>query len=379
METLTNATTTENKWIALVQQLGQEFAARTSDYDRTDTFVKENYDALKKHQFLSAMIPEALGGGGITHADMCTILKEMAHYDSSTALALSMHQHLLAANIWKCQHGKGGEQVLQKVAEQQLVLVSTGARDWLESNGKMEKVAGGYLVTAQKHFASQSTVGDILVTSAPYEHPEEGWQVLHFPVPMKAEGVSSLDNWYTMGMRGTGSHTVNLEKVFVPESAIVLRRPQGTYHMFWNVVLTVALPLIMSVYVGIAEKAVQITLMNLRKNTPQKPHSSYLVGEMNNALTTAQVVLQDMIRITNNFDFSPTDENGHAMLSRKTIVANATILAVEKSMEAVGGQSYFRSMDLERLFRDVRAGVFHPLPEKAQLHFTGEFLLQPET
>ena len=196
---------------------------------------------------------------------------------------------------------------------------------------------------------------------------------------MNAEGVSKEDNWYTLGMRGTGSQTVTLENVFVPESALVLRRPQGEYHMFWNVILTVALPLIMSAYVGVAERAAQIALKNLKSKKPGQPHTPYLVGEMNNELTTAQVMLQDMIRLTNNFDFALTDENGHEMLTRKTIIANSVIRTVNKSMEAVGGQSFFRAMDLERLFRDVQAGVFHPLPEKQQQHFSGEFLLREDS
>ncbi|MBK7871257.1 MAG: acyl-CoA dehydrogenase [Saprospiraceae bacterium] len=254
--------------------------------------------------------------------------------------------------------------------------MSTGAGDWLESNGNMEKVEGGYLVTAQKNFASQAPVGDILVTSARYKHPEQGWQVLHFPISFTAKGLSVLDNWYTMGMRGTGSHTVKLEKVFVPENAIALQRPAGQYHSVWNIVLTVAMPLIMSVYVGIAEKAAQIALDKLRQKNTIESHITFILGEMNNELTLAQVLLKDMISICNNFEFEPTDVNGHAILSRKTLVANACKKVVEKPMDAVGGQSFFRSQEIERLFRDVQASSFHPLPEKPQWQLTGAFLLE---
>ena len=84
----------------------------------------------------------------------------------------------------------------------------------------------------------------MLVTSAPYDDPIEGPQVLHFPVPLKSDGVTLKDDWKTMGMRATGSQTVMLDNVFVPEEAVVLRRPQGAYHPAWNVILTNALPLI---------------------------------------------------------------------------------------------------------------------------------------
>lgn len=368
----------DTQWIDLTHDLGKDFAKREADYDREAAFVAENYLQLKEHRFFSATIPTELGGEGVSHSQMCDILRVMAWYSPSTALALSMHQHLLAANIWKYRKGQGGEAILKKVAENQLVLVSTGARDWLESNGEMRKTEGGYLVTARKHFASQSAVGDVLITSAPYDDPEAGWQVLHFPVPFSSKGVAVMDDWYTLGMRGTGSHTVKLDNVFVAESAIVLRRPRGQFHPFWTVVLTVAMPLIMSVYVGIAERAAQIAIQQAKGSKLRKPHLHYQIAEMNNELTAAQVQLQDMVRIGNNYDFQPLDRNAHEILTRKTNVANAAMRTVAKAMEAAGGQGFFNSFGLERLFRDVQGAQYHPLQEKDQQLFSGEFLLREE-
>jgi hypothetical protein len=256
-----------------------------------------------------------------------------------------MHQHLLAANIWKYKQGQGGAEMLKNVAEKQPVLVSTGAQDWLESSGQMEKTKDGYLVTATKHFASQSAIGDMLVTSAPYQDPEHGWQVLHFPVPFKSQGVKVLNNWFALGMRGTGSHSVKLERVFVPESAITVRRPQGEFHPVWNVVLTVAMPLIMSVYLGIAQKAAKMAIDNVRDRKNLKPYMPALVGAMHNELTSAELHVKDMIRIANNYDFKPVDQNGQDILTRKTNAADACIGVVEKAMEIAGGQGFFRSFD----------------------------------
>jgi alkylation response protein AidB-like acyl-CoA dehydrogenase len=251
------------------------------------------------------------------------------------------------------------------------VLVSTGARDWLESSGSTTKTAGGYLVSAHKHFASQSAVGDMLVTSAPFMD-----EVLHFPVPMSAQGVTVLNDWRALGMRGTASHTVKLENVFVPDAAIALRRPRGAYHPLWNIVLTVAMPLIMSVYVGIAQRAAQLSIGHIRRKKAAKPHAPALIGEMNNDLVAAEVQLNDMLRIANNYDFEPIDQNGHDILARKTNVANAVIRVVTKAMEIVGGEGFYRGFGLERLFRDVQATRYHPLPESDQVKFSGEYLLR---
>jgi hypothetical protein len=104
----------------------------------------------------------------------------------------------------------------------------------LESNGEMTRGDGGFRVKATKRFASQAAIGDVLVTSSVYPSPEAGEQVLHFPVPMKAEGVCVLNDWHTLGMRATGSHTVRLDGVFVPDSSITLRRPRGVRAGDWT-------------------------------------------------------------------------------------------------------------------------------------------------
>jgi alkylation response protein AidB-like acyl-CoA dehydrogenase len=358
-------------WIEVVRSLGEEFAGRAEAHDEGDAFVSRNYAALKERRVFSAAIPEELGGGGASHREVSDMLRTLARYCGSTALALSMHQHLIAATVWKYRRGQGGEAMLKKVAENQLVLLSTGAGDWLESNGSMTKTAGGYLVSAHKHFASQSAVGDMLVTSAPYMD-----EVLHFPVPMNAEGVTVLNDWRAMGMRATGSHTVKLENVFISDAAIALRRPRGVYHPVWNVVLTVAMPLIMSVYVGIAQRAAELSISHIRRKKTAKPQVPYLVGEMNNDLVAAEIQLNDMLRIANNYDFEAIDRNGHDILARKTNVANAAIRVVTKAMEIVGGEGFYRGFGLERLFRDVQAARYHPLPESDQVKFSGEYLLR---
>jgi alkylation response protein AidB-like acyl-CoA dehydrogenase len=361
----------ESHWTEVAHSLGRAFAGRAEGHDEHDTFVSENYAALKEHRVFSAAIPHELGGGGASHREISEMLITLAQYCGSTALALSMHQHLITATVWKMRRGQGGEPLLKNVAEKQLVLVSTGAGDWLDSTGTMVKADGGYLVSARKHFASQSVIGDILVTSAPL-----GDEVLHFPVPMDAQGVTVLNDWRTLGMRGTGSHTVKLENVFVPDNAVAVRRPRGAWHPIWNVVLTVAMPLIMSVYVGIAEKAAQLSIANLRRKKTVKPHLLYSVGEMNNDLVAAQVQLADMLRITNNYDFEPIDQNGHDILTRKTNIANSVIRVVTQAMEIVGGEGFYRSFGLERLFRDIQGARYHPLPEREQTKFSGEYLLR---
>lgn len=362
-------------WSELTQTLGRAFSARAEKHDREGSFVFENYQELKQHEFFSAAIPEELGGGGVSHTDMCEMIRVLGQSCGSTALAFAMHQHLVAAAVWKYLNKGESAPLLQKVVKDQVVLVSTGAKDWLESNGEVTRADGGYLVSARKHFASQSIIGDMVVTSSPFLHPEEGWKILHFAVPMTAEGVSVLDDWKVLGMRGTGSQTIVFEQVFVPDSAVSLIRPRTGYHSVWDVVLTVAMPLIMSAYVGIAENAFKVAIGHVKHYQPNAGHKYDGIGKMKNTLVSTQTQWRAMSKLTDNHRFKPSQAITINMLSLKTNVAEACIQTVHEAMEVVGGQSFYKGNLLERLFRDVQAAQFHPLPKWEQYAFTGKYLL----
>lgn len=359
---------------AILADVGPQVAKDAAELDEADGFIGPNFDILRDHKIFSALVPKDYGGGGATHAEMCEFIRGLAHYCPATALTLSMHQHQVGAAVANDRAGRPGRALLDKVVAGELILVTSGANDWLESNGTVEAVEGGYRVTAFKPFVSGSPKGDILLTSAAYDSPEDGPQVLHFPVPLKSEGIAILDDWRTVGMRATGSRTVRLENVFVPEAAVALKRPRAGFHPAFAVIVTVALPLVLSAYVGTAEAAAGIA-RDRAKGRAGDPVTPYLVGEMDNLLTTAQMAREDMIRLANNFNFAPSVELASKVLTRKTICANAVIATAEKALEATGGAGFYRKTGLERLLRDAHASQFHPLPEKRQQLFSGRLAM----
>jgi alkylation response protein AidB-like acyl-CoA dehydrogenase len=365
---------TRPDWVAIARELGPGFAARAAAHDAEDSFVADNYGELKHCRMFSAGVPTELGGGGATYPELGEVLRVLGRHCGSTALALSMHTHLLAATVWRYRQGQPTEPLLRRIAADQLVLVSTGAADWLDSSGTAEPIEGGYRVNARKIFGSGSPAGDLLITSAPYDDPRDGPTVLHFPVSMQAPGVTILDNWRAMGMRATGSNDVLLEGVFVPASGVSLRRPKGPWHPVFNVVVVVALPLVMSVYLGVAEAARELALQQLQRKR-QDADVWYLVGDMENALVTGQMAVQEMIGLCANYAFAPDVATANAVLIRKTIAAQSLLAAAEKALEAVGGGGLFRSIGLERLLRDLHGAQFHPLQATRQHRFTGRIAL----
>jgi acyl-CoA dehydrogenase len=360
-------------WIAVARDIGPRFAARAAAHDADDTFVAANYTELRERRVFSAGVPAELDGGGASHAELCEMLRTLAQYCSSTALALAMHTHQVAIPAWRWHHeGPLVEPFLRRVAAEELVLVTSGGSDWLAGSGRAEKVDGGYRVTGRKVFASGSPAGDLFMTMAVYDDPFTGPTVLHFGVPLDAPGVTVQDNWRTLGMRGTGSNDVVLDSVFVPDGAIGIRRPAGRWSAPWHVVATIALPLINSVYVGVAEAA---RTLALRDATARKRHdhaTQDAVGVMETELAAARMAHRHMVAAAAG---AIGPETTNEVMMGRTLVARAVIRAVEAAMDVVAGAGFFRSLGLERLFRDVQAVRYHPLREPAQRRYTGRLAL----
>lgn len=368
---ITDTRTTD--WVALARELGPRFAARAAAHDTDDSFVAENFEELKAHRVFSAGVPVELGGGGATYRDLCEVLRVLARSCSSTALALSMHTHSLASTVWRWRHeGAPVEPFLRRVAAEELVLVSSGGSDFLAGSGKAEKVDGGYRVTARKIFCSGGPGGDLLMTMAIYEDPKDGPTVIHFPVPLAAPGVTITSNWRALGMRGTGSNDILLEGVFVSDAAVGARRPPGRWSPLFFVIYSVAFPLVYSVYLGVAEAARDIAVGEARRRSGD-PTVQMLVGELDNELTVARLVVRHMI------DTADSDRLGlettNAIAQGRTLAGRAVTRTVEKALEVAGGAGFYRGLGLERLFRDAQAARYHPLQEKPQAIFAGRVAL----
>lgn len=370
------ATTSDNRlgtdWAGRAARIAAEIADEAALHDAEETFVVGGYRRLKEEGFFSALVPGELGGGGASVGEVCEAIRLIGASCGSTALAFAMHSHLVAVAAWRWRHQNAPtEGLLRRVASENLVLVSSGGSDWLPSGGTAVAVEGGFRITARKPFSSGCVAGDLLMTSAVHE-AEGGPEVLHFAVPLKADGVEILDTWQVLGMRGTGSHDVVLTDVFVPDAAISGRRPQGKWHPLFHMISMIAFALIYSAYVGIAAGARARALEAARKRADDE-HLASLAGEMENAFASAEMALERMIELAENG--SPGAETTSRAMSARTLAGRGAIATVDRAMELAGGAAFYRGFGLERALRDVQGARFHPLQEKPQLRLTGRVAL----
>lgn len=355
-------------WVAQTHALGPQIAALAAEADANDGFVAESLALLKAAGFHTAAVPAELGGGGASLDELSAMLRALAGYCGSTALALAMHTHAVAMPAWRWRRTpEAVEGLLKRVANEGLVLVSSGGSDWLDGSCRAEPVEGGFRITGRKIFASGVAMGDLLVTMAVLD-AAEGPTVLHMAIPLRAEGVRILDTWRTLGMRGTGSQDIELEGVFVPEAAVTVRRPSGKWHPIMHMVTMIAFPLIMSVYVGLAEAA-RDKVVAMAASRKRSVDTDLALGELENEVAAARFALADMLACANTQEPGPATSN-RTMIGRG-LVGRAVQAAADKALEAGGGAGFYRATGLERIVRDLQAARFHPLQAKAQARLAG--------
>jgi acyl-CoA dehydrogenase len=373
MTTTTSDTTVRTDWVALARELAPAFATRAAAHDADDSFVSENYAELRRRRVFSALVPASLGGGDASYAEVCAMLRTLAQGCSSTALALAMHMHPVAMVVRRWRDGAAaGEPFLRRVAAQDLVVVSSGGSDFLAGSGTAEPVEGGFRVSGHKRFGSGSPAGDLLMTTAVLAGGASGSTVLHFPVSLRDPGVRIVETWRTLGMRGTGSHDIVIDRVFVPEASVSIRRPAGQWSPPFHLIYAVAFPIVYSVYLGVAEAARTLALREA-----QKRRDDSLVqlgaGELETELATARMAVDDMIAASTSC--APGTETTNRIAIGRGVSGRAAVRAVELAMDLAGGASFYRSLGLERLFRDVQGARFHPLQRQPQHLYSGRLAL----
>lgn len=379
----------DDAFVDLARRIGAVAAEHATEHDRDASFVHEAYEAMRASGYLGLVVPTELGGLGATARQTAFAQAELARHDAATALASTMHHYNALVQVFRRRSGApGAEAVLRRVVDEDLVIATSGGSDWLWVDSVAVPVDGGYRVSGRKDFCSQAPEATVVATSAVLGDAAEGSEVLHFSIPLGAPGLRVDDTWDTLGMRGTASQTLVLEDVVVPEAAVSGRRPWGKLGGPLKAAGLHFAPVGAATYLGIAAAARDLAVAGAATarrgpaSIADLPRTHRQVGAMDAALRGAWwAVLGSLDEITDEdgvVDAVDADRLATAMLAKRQAV-EAAVAVVDLAMEVLGGRAYFRSSALERRYRDVRAGTFHPFTPEVTLAYAGRLALGVDT
>jgi alkylation response protein AidB-like acyl-CoA dehydrogenase len=373
----------EQRFVDLAAELADDFAARAAQHDEDESFPFENYARLKESGYSIMTIPEELGGMGASLLERIKAQERLAQGDGATALAINMHFNTmgLLIDVWQRSRPPHVEAKLRKIARERLICGGSGSEPdnaiySLRPRTTARRVEGGFIVNGRKIFGTQSIAIDYFFAQALWEDGPQGPTVLTFFIPPKdTPGLVFKDDWHVMGMRSTASCSSELKDAFVADEDVAAQYRVGrtlrVTKIFAKAPFSIGAP-----YIGIAIAARNfvVDFMRDRPRFPLKHPMSHLpsvynkVGEMDMLIEGARAA---MWKAAAELDLDDNVNWSRKAVAARMIAIENSVRVVDLAMRAVGGASYFKRLPLERLFRDVRAGIFHPFDSDETLELLG--------
>jgi alkylation response protein AidB-like acyl-CoA dehydrogenase len=365
------------------------FRERAARHDALGRFAVDDLSDLRAAGWFTAALPEDLGGLGLNLAELGAEQRRLAHYSPATALSTCMHHYWAGLGADLHRIGLRGADLINGYVMDGDILASGHAEVGNDiplalSTTSASRVEGGWRITGRKMFGSFGPHWNRLGLHAMDASDPTAPVVVHGFVPHDAPGLTTVPNWDAQGMRATESHDTVLDDVFVPDSQVLCVVPAGPpSHPAVAVMQVWALTLIANVYIGIAERALEIAVTQADRRTSiaiprgtfaHHPMVQHQVAEMYLALDAARACVDAVARDwVDGVDHGPMW--GPKVLAAKWQATVAANRVVDLACEVVGGSSYRRETELERLSRDVRAARFHPGTDAFTHEIIGKALL----
>jgi alkylation response protein AidB-like acyl-CoA dehydrogenase len=356
----------------LTDDMLERFGSRAAVYDRENRFFTEDFEELRDAGYLKMPIPRELGGLGMTLAEVAQEQRRLAYRAPATALATNMHLYWMgiARDLW-VSGDKSLEWILREGAEGEVFAAGHAEvgndLPGLLSTSTAERVEGGWKINGRKMFGSLGPAWTRIGIHAMDATDPAGPRVIHAFVPRTTPGLSTIETWDTLGMRATRSDDTLLKDVFVADQYVGRILPAGEADQFILSLFGWALLNMANIYYAIALRARDLAIAGAKKKTSIAVSRSMAYHpEFQHDAAEITIEIEGMgphiDRIAQ--EWSDGVDHGHEWPS-KLVVAKYHMVesakrVVDLAMELSGGAGMFKTNELERLYRDVRCGGFHP-------------------
>jgi alkylation response protein AidB-like acyl-CoA dehydrogenase len=374
-----------------VAEIAPVLRLNSAEAEETRTLPKASYDAMVEAGLFRMFIPKSLGGLQTDVVSGFEAIEAVARVDSAAAWCLQIGAATVGIAALLPEAG------VQEVFSNPNATLAGG----FHPPGAAVPVEGGYRISGRWGWASGCQhatwimcPGLQMKDGAPETTPD-GEPIERVGFCLASE-VQVVDTWYSMGMRGTGSHDVVARDVFVPEQRAAIFRPFTVEpnHAFDGPFVRMGImPTILGnaiVALAIARTALDQSLDLVRSKVPahmQTPpvQRSTVQGHLGRAeatISAARAYFFDSLAAGwGAAQRGPVgiEERKHLQLAA-SYAAESAARAVDYIHAAVGGDGVLEARhDFARHFRDVHTITQHALCSGARFESAGQVMLGLET
>ncbi len=327
------------------------------------------------------VIPKAYGGSGADPLQAVQVVRALASYSPSLAVATTMHHFSVATLFTLADSVKNSGMewaLLEGIAEQKL-LVASGFAEGRPGQGILtptmtaKPAPDGYLVNGSKKPCSLARSMDLLTASVALPTEGGGSQMAVMLIPSSTPGINVHPFWSSWALAGAESDEIQLTDVLVHEQ-LMMRAEMGeggsldelqTTGFIWFELL------ISASYLGMASSLVERVFDSGRGSITSR-------AELGMKLEIAAGLLDGVARLLRDGE-SDNDTLAKCLIARygtQDALADAARLAVE----LLGGMAFISSSDVAYLAAVCHGLGFHP-PSRSSAaaafvdYFSGENVL----
>jgi alkylation response protein AidB-like acyl-CoA dehydrogenase len=385
---------TNEQIITLSHELGRIFSTRASHYDKTNQFPKENFELLKKHHFLSIMIPKSKGGMGADFLTYTRALEAMSKGDAATALTFNMHNIAVGSlaeldfkgqKNHRIQHMQDFiDWVYTQVITHQKVFASATSEPNIGAHLSKIKTTyeaneTGFIINGIKNWVSMAGYADYYVVAAKKkeENPSSPPAISYLIVEKENPNAQIKYTWDVLGMRATSTNPVYFKNCWVPKRALFL----GSEGMALFKVAREPHWLVggyIGVYLGICSATLDFVIHYLKqKKIPgtqiplsQNERILHKVGELSSQVMAAKQSVYYAAKLVKNAPGTP--QTNEAIHQAKYIVSELGPSLTSEAIRLCGGSTLSKSMPLERYYRESRCAGLMPASSDECLAYLGK-------
>ncbi len=374
--------------LAAVAALGPAIRQRADEIERDRRVPLDLVRALADAGAFRMCVPRTLGGGEVDVTTLIDVIETTARADGSAGWIV-----MIGATS-----GLVSGYMPSEVAREIYGPADAITGGVFAPRGQATPAEGGYRARGRWAFGSGSEHcqwllgGCVVIDDGKPRLVGRGIpdsRMMLFP----ARDVRIVDTWNVSGLRGTGSHDLEVADVFVPEAraiSLITDRPREEGPLYRFPVFGLLALGIAAVATGIARTAIEELVGIAGGKTPtgskrvlaERPVIQMQVAQAEAALESSRAWL----RATVDEAWDAARTSGAISVAQRAALRLAATegtlratKAVDLMYEAGGGTSIYATSPLQRCFRDVHVVTQHAMVAPSTYELTGRLLLGLDT
>lgn len=340
------------------QFANQHIAPYVMEWDEAQFFPIDLFKKLGEMGFMGILVPEELGGSGLSYHEYVAIIDEISQVDPSIGLSVAAHNSLCTNHILTFGNDEQKKKWIPKLASGEVV----GAWGLTEHNtgsdaGGMsttaKKEGDNWIINGAKNFITHAISGDIAVVMTRTGEKGQSNNATAFVLEKGMKGFTSGKKENKLGMRASETAELIFDNVVVPDSHRLGNVGEGFKQAL--TILDGGRISIAALSLGIAKGAYKAALKYAKERhqfgqaIANFQAINFKLAEMATDIEVSELLIQKASYLKNN-QKPMTTEGAMA----KYYASEACVRIANDAVQIFGGYGYTKDFPVEKFYRDSK-------------------------